>query len=278
MTRLPALLVAVLLALTAAPGTAQTYDAVDGSVEQYEALRERLRLADERLGAAAPQTDERDEATDEVLAASEALIEYLSGWLRHPSFPEALRADAEVQRFVLFENLVQLYADRRLCAAAQGAALAMRAVAPPSLPPELQDLFSSATRVADRCVDWTPDPVLREAITARRPARSTAGWVFVGTGAASAVTSGVVALLGIDERRELRDTRAAQHRSWTVEQDAEMRQLGPAVLRNRRASIGLGAAGLALSGVGVALVVDPARRDRVRVVGGPNRAELRVRW
>lgn len=272
----------VLIALTllvSASVHAQPATSTEGSLEQYEQLRARLAEADERLEAAAPRTDERDAATDHVLAASEALIDYLSAWMRDDAFPEALRRDAELQRFVLFENLVQLYVDRRSCTAARGAALSMRAVAPADLSDEFRSLFASASAVADRCVEWTPEPVVRELAPANDRRSETAGWVVVGVGTASALTAGVVAMLGIDERRDLRDARDAQQQSWTVEHDAELRELGPAVLRNQRAVIGLGAVGAALAGVGIALVVDRDERgDRVAVLPGPGQASVRVRW
>lgn len=268
------------VALTPARGDAQATGAEAWSLETYEAMRSALDAADARLVASKPRTDERDAATNAVRTQASALIDYLTIALRDPAFPESLIEEATAQRFVLFENLVQLHADARQCDAADNAALAMRAVMPLDASADLRSLVDSAGVVAASCMDWTPDAVIRDRLerNAHRPRR--AGWVILSIGSTSVVAALVATALGNDERRDLRDAQAAQSEAWTVESDATIRLEGPAVLRNRRTAIGLAAAGTALAAVGTAVVWTAERRDGAALrVGVDGRgARVRLAW
>jgi hypothetical protein len=278
--------VAVLLATLAVfwPSRGDAQSAGDAaatwSLEDYEAMRAALDAADARLFASKPRTDERDAATNAVREQASALIDYLTAALRDPAFPPQLVGEATTQRFVLFENLVQLHADARECDAADNAALAMRAVMPRDASPELRSLVDSAGRVASACMDWTPDAVIRDRIErhAHRPRR--AGWALISMGTGSVVASLVVTALGVDERRDLRAAQSAQSEHWTVESDATIRSEGPAVLRTRRTAIGFAAAGTALAAVGTAVVWTADRRDGAALRAGvtPRGARLRLDW
>lgn len=204
------------------------------SVGEYLALRADMTRADVSLQAA--EGDARMEASAVLLRRVEALIAYLNGWLESDVMPEELRAEAVGQRYVLFENLVWLHAERGDCAASRTALETLRALDAASLGEEYVALRDSAAEVAAECASPEPDLVLKEIPQPMSP------WVSRGlliTGGAAIMTGAV--MLGARP-----DESSPRHEPVS------------------RAGVGMvaGGAGLAVAGAIVYLARPDAERDR----------------
>ena len=169
------------------------------SVEEYLELRESLSAADDALAEIdGDSVEARAAATSEVIDAVLGLIAYLNGWSETGTMSADLVAESRVQRFVLFENLVQLYADLGACAAARSSLEAMRVLEPSNLGPEMEGLRWSSQRVVESC---EPEPlVIVESVEHR--ISPWAGRVFTTLGSTTLVAGSAILLADISERSD----------------------------------------------------------------------------
>lgn len=244
------------------------------SVEAYMELRQAFEDADARLASTPPRTDEFERATAEVAERIDALILYLSDWIDSGELSDAVRADAVSQRYVLFENLVELHADLGACEASHNAWLAMVALRGDARGDAA--LIESARRVSEGCVAWTPAPVPERDLTGSTSRTRPIGWGLVASGLAVG-TGGVVAgLLASDSRARFESAARRQEREWSIERDARLRDYEQESTRRERTAWALSVAGGALVVAGVSAVISaPNERDSTLAFTGDG---VRIRW
>ncbi len=90
------------------------------SVERYAALQSAMEDADIARAEAAPDTPEREAATEVAMAARRELLRYVSDWLASGDMSPELVENARAARLVLVENIIQLNLDLSRCDEAAG--------------------------------------------------------------------------------------------------------------------------------------------------------------
>lgn len=228
------------------------------TIGEYLGLRAEMSRLDAATGAHEPGTDGHRAATVALAHQVTAVVGYLNGWLVSGTMAEDLVPEAEAQRYVLFENLVQLQAEVGDCIGSRTALEAMRvAPAPEAAPP---GLLESAEQWVAGCVQrpWrTPPP---PAAASPSPAPARAVWA---SGLGLAAVGGVVAWAGGDDRASYRRLGESLRNSPSVDLAARRQQLDDDIRSNRRAATALVSLGAVAVGAGVA--AELALRERASV-------------
>ncbi|MFT6395578.1 MAG: hypothetical protein ACJAYU_000320 [Bradymonadia bacterium] len=231
-------------------GSAAAQDFTDYTVDSYLHLRESLDAADSRLGNVREDDVEgRTEAVDSLISSVHDLIAYLNGWSASGSMPDGLEVEARTQRFVLFENLVQLYSDLGNCQAARSALEAMRILEPASLGPDMAALRWSSQRVVEDC-EARPLVVVE---SVERRLSPISGQVVTALGAAALVAGTTVFGIDAAANRAYQDEVDLQEALGTATRDSALRSENARLQRNRSIARALLATGGAVSASGIVL-------------------------
>lgn len=269
---------ALLLGCLSAPAFAQTAEPVgqsDGySVAGYLAARAEMSRADAALAATEPGTDANRSATVALAHQVNSVIGYLNAWFASGTMPDDVYAEAESQRFVLFENLVSLYADTGDCLASRTALESMRALDRTG-GPEVGDLIASADQIVAGCVQrsWRTTYEVPPGMSPR------VGRGIWGGGLAVTAIGGVVALAARDSRSDYREVVERQVADATVETELRRQVLEREVDRSRRAATTLVCMGTVLVATGITLeLVSRDRRAALSASVGSSGGGVRVAW
>ncbi len=251
---------------------------VDYTIDSYLELRASLDAGDARLAEVREgDVAGRAEAIDSLISSVHELIAYLNGWDESGTMPDALEVEARSQRFVLFENLVQLYSDLGNCQAARSALEAMRILDPESLGSDTAALRWSSQRVVEDC-EARPLVVVERVESRTSPVP---GQVVTIVGAATLAAGGAVFAFDAAANNDYRDEVDVQEAQWTVTRDTELRSEHARLRRNQNIARTLLITGGALSASGIVLwSVAVAAPDRpgpeVQVSAGPGFGRLEV--
>jgi hypothetical protein len=114
------------VAVAQSSGSGTDSDGSDYSVQEFVDMREEADALYDQFEAMDENEDGRRDVAQEALRKRIALIDYLEEWQESGTMPQSLVNSAVESRFVIYQNIVNLYSELLLCDDARGAADVMQ--------------------------------------------------------------------------------------------------------------------------------------------------------